>query len=167
MKKTGSNLTVAVSATALAAGAALFVFSGGQGHIAPDYISTAAQATLEDTGTDNPFRETLGATAGYHESGSNEAAASRVTYLLTLNSARLRLRAPIPVNVDVFPGYAIAYIPDLDQFAVGTDEPAALDELRQVLGDTFDVLRDHANNLGPLPQKQWGILSSFIELNTA
>jgi predicted RNase H-like HicB family nuclease len=85
-----------------------------------------------------------------------------VRVIQDLRSEKVRLIAPLYVVIEEADGIIVASNDDLDLFGYGETEAEALQDLRQVIEETFfDLQRDQAQ-LGPHLQAVWNYLNRII-----
>lgn len=83
--------------------------------------------------------------------------------IYTLHSPSLKLKEPLAVHLEYDKEEVIALCYDIDLFGYGETEVEALEDLRSTIEDLYYELKENESNLGILPQRIWGYLSSIIE----
>jgi hypothetical protein len=87
----------------------------------------------------------------------------RKSFLLySLRHPGIELREPLAVLVEQDGEQVIAVCYDLDVFGYGDTENEALDDLRRTVADLYFELKEHPEELGPLPELVWAYLSRII-----
>jgi len=87
---------------------------------------------------------------------------SKTVFLSDLADAHFALECLLPITLQLEPSQVIAYSYDLDELAVGSDESSALEEMRLMIAESYRLLKAERNNLGPLQQRHWNLLSKVI-----
>jgi hypothetical protein len=85
-----------------------------------------------------------------------------VRVLQDLREARLRLIAPIYVTLEEQDGVVVASNADLDLFGYGDTEAEALQDLREVISETYFDLKREQGNLSPHLQAIWDYLDRVM-----
>jgi hypothetical protein len=79
-----------------------------------------------------------------------------------LRDPHLVVTDPISVSLEFSAGQVTACCYDVEQFGVGEDEFAALDDLRATIVELYGVLKAE-RHLGPLPQRQLAYLTRALK----
>ncbi|MCE7987235.1 MAG: hypothetical protein DYG89_39190 [Caldilinea sp. CFX5] len=79
-----------------------------------------------------------------------------------LRNAALRLVAPLYVTIEEEDGTVVASNADLDLFGYGDTEAEALQDLREVIIETYHDLAANQANLGPHLQTIWNYLNRVV-----
>jgi hypothetical protein len=87
---------------------------------------------------------------------------SRTVFIQDFGRPDLKLARAIPVSVDFWPNHVTACSYDIEEFGVGNDEFAAVENLKEALADLYLLLKADQERLGPLPQRQWRYLKDII-----
>jgi hypothetical protein len=85
-----------------------------------------------------------------------------VRVLQDLRSDRVRLVAPLYVTIEEADGVVVASNADLDLFGYGDTESEALQDLREVLEETFFDLQGQQGQLGPHLRAIWNYLNRIV-----
>lgn len=78
--------------------------------------------------------------------------------LQDLRNEKLRLVAPLFITIEEQDDLVVASNADLDVFGYGDTEAEALQDLRDVIVETYLDLKTEQGNLGPYMQTVWGYL---------
>jgi predicted RNase H-like HicB family nuclease len=85
-----------------------------------------------------------------------------IRVLQDLRDAGLRLVAPLYITIEEEAGTVVASNVDLDVFGYGDTEAEALQDLREVIVETYFDLKANQNNLGPYLQTIWNYLNRIV-----
>lgn len=97
-----------------------------------------------------------------HSHASAPVQPRRTIFIRDLGDPRLSLVASIPIALDFWGDSVTACCYDLEDFGVGQDDFSALADLKTSLADLYFLLKADAENLGPLPRRQWDYLRQII-----
>ncbi len=85
-----------------------------------------------------------------------------IRVLQDLRDVRLRLIAPLYVTIEEQGSTVVAANVDLDLFGYGDTEAGALQDLREVIVETYFGLKADQTNLGPHLQAIWNYLNRIV-----
>jgi len=85
-----------------------------------------------------------------------------VRILQDLRSDRVRLVAPLYVTIEEADGVIVASNADLDLFGYGDTESEALQDLREVIEETYWDLKAEQARLGSHLQSIWNYLNRIV-----
>jgi len=84
-------------------------------------------------------------------------------YLIdNLNRSDLVLNSQIPIYVESAGDEFVAYSSDLEEFAVGSDEQSAIDELKASIAATYFILKEDQLRLGPIQKNHWYYIKRIV-----
>jgi hypothetical protein len=89
-------------------------------------------------------------------------APNAIRVLQDLRDTRLRLIAPIYVTLEEQDGVVVASNADLDLFGYGDTEAEALQDLREVISETYFDLKSEQGNLSKHLQAIWNYLDRVM-----
>jgi len=85
-----------------------------------------------------------------------------IRVLQDLRAVGLRLVAPLYITIEEQDGTVVATNVDLDAFGYGDTEAEALQDLREVIVETYFDLKANQTNLGPHLQTIWRYLNRIV-----
>lgn len=87
----------------------------------------------------------------------------KVVILGNLRHPALRLRAPLPLEVERESDSVAVCSAELEEFGSGAFFTAAIEDFQLSLVELYFTLRDRQSSLGPAMQELWGRLQELIE----
>ena len=89
-----------------------------------------------------------------------------IRVLQDLRDGGLRLVAPLYITIEEEDGTVVASNVDLDVFGYGDTEADALQDLREVIVETYFDLKTNQSNLGPHLKTIWNYLNRMVTIQT-
>lgn len=85
-----------------------------------------------------------------------------VRVLQDLRDRRIRLVSPLYITIEQEEDLVVASNADLDAYGYGETEAGALQDLREVIVETYFDLKKDSNRLGPHLQSVWNFLDRIV-----
>lgn len=124
------------------------------------FFSFSTRTSAADAPYDKPLYGFMAPTVSFWS--PNPYQPQKSVFIQDLGRSDITPSRPIPVSLEFSPDLVTAHCFDLDEFGVGPDESAALDDLRASIASLYRSLKEEKDNLGPLPRKHWDYLSRMI-----
>ena len=86
----------------------------------------------------------------------------KTVFIASLADAALELVRAIPIRLERYSDGWVAYSYDLDEIAIGPDESSALDDMRNAIVDSYNLLIEQEAFLGPLQQRHLVFLKQVV-----
>lgn len=126
------------------------------------FSASFASTVIADISFDKPLHGFMTPTVSFWSHVEDPYKPPKSVFIQDLGRPDLVPSRPIPVSLDFTYDLVTAHCLDLDEFGVGPDESAALDDLRASIASLYRSLKDDEGSLGPLPRKHWDYLRRMI-----
>lgn len=131
-------------------------YTGASGEVGDVVIIAARDAVLSSSAS--PAYSFSTTTVGALVFGDSLASSAVSLFIRDLGN-NLVLLEPLAVSVQRSEAQFLAYSFDLDEMGSGETESEALNDLRAAIAESYFLLRDEQDKLGPVQQRHWNYLS--------